>query len=90
MGMNIELGVIIAYAIGLILLYIIGYLLLFPFKWILRLLFNGILGGVLLFLINYIGAYFSFVIPMNIISALIVGTLGIPGLILLIVMRFIL
>ena len=90
MGMNIELGVIIAYAIGLILLYIIGYLLLFPFKWILRLLFNGILGGVFLLLFNYIGAYFNFDIPMNIVSALVVGTLGIPGLVLLMIIRFIL
>lgn len=89
MGMNIEIGVIIAYAAGLILLYIIGYLLLFPFKWLLKLMFNGILGGVFLILFNVVGGYFDVNIPVNIISALIVGILGLPGLILLVIRIFI-
>ena len=48
--MGLELSIILAYAIGLILLYIIGWILLIPLKWIIRLIWNGILGGIILFL----------------------------------------
>lgn len=90
MGINIEIGVIIAYALGLILLYIIGYLLLFPFKWVLRLMINAVIGGVVLVVINLLGASIGFMIPLNIITAFIVGTLGVPGVIMLTILKYIL
>ncbi|SKC91951.1 pro-sigmaK processing inhibitor BofA family protein [Maledivibacter halophilus] len=87
MGIGIELSVIFAYALGLILLYVIGYLLLFPFKWILKLIYNGIIGGILLFVVNLIGKLIGFSIVINPITALIVGFLGIPGVIMLIFVK---
>lgn len=53
-----------------------------------KLLINTILGAVLLAVINFIGLYFSFSIALNIYSALIIGILGIPGLVLLIFLKF--
>ena len=53
-------------------------------------IFNGVLGGVFLILFNLVGAQFNFTIPLNVISALIVGVLGIPGVLLLIITRYIL
>lgn len=84
-----EINIIVAYAIGLILLYIIGWFLLVPIKIIGKLIWNGILGGILLFLINIIGGFFHFYIAINPISALIAGLLGIPGVILLIIINMI-
>ena len=48
---------------------------------------NIVVGGLLLLLVNYIGGNFGFVIPLNWITALIVGILGIPGLITLVVLK---
>jgi len=53
-----------------------------------KLLVNTILGAVLLAVINFIGIYFNFNIALNIYSALIIGILGVPGLVLLIFLKF--
>jgi inhibitor of the pro-sigma K processing machinery len=48
MGISVDFSVILAYAFGLLLLYIVGWLLVMPLKFILRLLYNGIIGGLML------------------------------------------
>ncbi|WP_024832708.1 pro-sigmaK processing inhibitor BofA family protein [Ruminiclostridium josui] len=53
-----------------------------------KLLINIILAVVLLIIINFIGSYFNFRIALNVYSALIVGVLGVPGLILLVFLKF--
>lgn len=53
-----------------------------------KIILNTILGAVLLAIINFIGIYFSFNIALNIYSALIIGILGVPGLVLLILLKF--
>ncbi|MTI48797.1 MAG: pro-sigmaK processing inhibitor BofA [Firmicutes bacterium] len=90
MGMGIELSVILAYVFGLILLYFIGWILIVPIKIIGKLIINGILGGIALIIVNFIGGFLNFSIGINPINAVIVGFLGIPGLILLIVLQIIL
>ncbi|WP_202709457.1 pro-sigmaK processing inhibitor BofA family protein [Sporosalibacterium faouarense] len=88
--MGIELSVILAYVFGLILLYFIGWILIVPIKIIGKLIINGILGGIALIIVNFIGGFLNFSIGINPINAVIVGFLGIPGLILLIVLQIIL
>lgn len=53
-----------------------------------KLLINTILGAVLLAIINFVGIYFNFNIALNIYSALIIGVLGVPGLVLLIFLKY--
>ena len=60
---------------------------MFPIKKILRFILHSILGGVLIFIINTVGTSFGFHIGLNVISAIIVGLLGIPGAILLILLK---
>lgn len=85
--MNIDISLIATYAVGIITLIIIAKLILAPFKLLIKLIWNALLGGALLWCINYIGAYIGFTLAINWISALIVGILGIPGVILLIVWK---
>ena len=67
---------------ALIALIIIVKLLAWPLKKILKLVINVVIGGVLLYVFNYFGgAWFGFTIPINWITAIIVGILGIPGFI---------
>ncbi|NMB95167.1 MAG: sigmaK-factor processing regulatory BofA [Clostridiaceae bacterium] len=44
---------------------------------------NAIMGAIVLILLNLIGTYFNFHININLLSTLITGLLGIPGVILL-------
>ncbi|TCQ02256.1 pro-sigmaK processing inhibitor BofA family protein [Serpentinicella alkaliphila] len=86
--MGLELSVILAYAVGLILLYLIGWILVIPIKIIIRLIWNGIIGGIILFVFNIIGGFFNISIVINPLTALIAGFLGVPGVILLIIFNY--
>jgi len=88
--MQIDLAAIIAYAIGLILLYVIGRILIVPLHMILKLIYNGIVGGIVLIALNFVGGYVGLHIAVNPITALLVGFLGIPGIILLLIIKYIL
>lgn len=90
MGLEIEFGVILAYAAGLILLYFIGWILIIPIKYLVKLIINGVIGGILLLLVNLLGGFIGIHIAINPITAIIAGFLGVPGVILLIILQYIL
>ncbi len=68
----------------LVIIFIIAKLIMQPLKLVWKLVINSIIGLVLLMLANYIGAYFDFSLPLNVLTVLIAGFLGIPGILLLI------
>lgn len=68
---------------------IIARLLAWPFKVILKLLLNIFIGLIILLCINAFGGGIGLYIPFNIITALISGLLGIPGVILLVIIHYI-
>lgn len=70
-------------------IFVIGKIFLFPIKLLLKLVLNTVIGGAIIYIINLIGANFGFHIGLNIITSLVVGILGIPGAILLIILQFI-
>lgn len=74
----------------LIAIIIIAKILAWPFKLIIKLIVNIVLGGLLLLVVNTIGGGFGLHIPFNAITALVSGILGIPGVILLIILQYIL
>lgn len=71
-------------------LFIIGKIFIVPLKIVLKLIFNSILGGLLIFAINLIGEVVGFHIGLNLLTAIIVGILGIPGAICLVIIVLIL
>lgn len=85
-----DYSIIIAYAFGLILLYIIGRILFVPVKFVLKLIYNGIIGGIMLWFLNIVGSYFGLHIAINPVTALVAGFLGVPGVILLVVLKYVL
>jgi inhibitor of the pro-sigma K processing machinery len=78
------LNVIIAALFLLVILYIVAQVFIKPVKLLWKLIINSLVGLVLLLLVNYMGAYFDFSLPVNIITVLIAGFLGIPGVLLLV------
>ncbi|MDD6042653.1 MAG: pro-sigmaK processing inhibitor BofA family protein [Eubacteriaceae bacterium] len=83
--MGTEMGVFLTFGGMLILIFLFGRILVVPIKIILKLILNSIAGAILLILINFIGANFGILVPINIITAVTVGILGIPGTIMLLV-----
>lgn len=75
------------YIFCIIFIIIIGKIFLVPLKKIAKIIFNSILGGFLIFLINIIGNSFNFHIGLNWWTILCTGFLGIPGVILLVLIK---
>ena len=82
-----DINIIISVVICIIFLLIFGKIFLLPVKKIFKLVINTGLGALAIFIINTIGTSFGFHIGLNIINALIVGILGIPGAALLILLK---
>ena len=87
--MTVDYRVILAYIFGIIFLFVLGRLLLIPLKLVLKLVYNAILGGVVLIVINLVGGIFKFHVALNIVSAFITGILGLPGVALLVALKYI-
>ena len=57
-------------------LFIIGKLFIVPIKWILKLVFNSILGGILIWIINSVGGLWGFHIGLNFYTSALVRFFG--------------
>lgn len=68
---------------------IIAKILSWPLKIIIKLVLNIIIGLILLLLVNTFAGPIGLHIPFNTVTALVAGTLGIPGVILLIILNYI-
>ncbi|HEY8350156.1 MAG TPA: pro-sigmaK processing inhibitor BofA family protein [Clostridia bacterium] len=80
-------GVILAYVTGFILVLVFARLFLKPLKVVMKLVLNTVLGALVLLLANLIGGLFGFRIALNVYTSFIVGVLGIPGFILLVILK---
>lgn len=70
-----SLGTLGSLLIGVLILFIIVKVLAMPFK----LVWNGLLGALTLWLVNIVGGFVGFSLKITLIKALIAGFFGIPG-----------
>lgn len=78
---------IITYLACICFIFIFGRIFIVPIKKILKLVLNSILGGLTIFFINLVGANFGFHIGLNIFTSILVGLLGLPGAVCLIIVK---
>ena len=71
----------------IIMLFLVGKIFILPMKSIIKLILNSIIGAIIIYIINKIGAIWGFNIGLNWITSIFVGVLGIPGAILLIILK---
>ena len=84
---GLQASVLLTYAGAVLLLFLLGKIFLWPLKLILKLVVSSVIGGVILLAVNLAaGAIGLVLIPLILITALVVGVLGIPGVILLLVL----
>ena len=82
-----EVKMLLIYVACIIGIIIVGKVFIVPIKILGKLIINSISGVVLLYIINLVGALWQFHIGINVITALVVGILGIPGAILLAILK---
>ena len=79
----------LSFLVALIVLYIVLKVIAAPVKIIIKLMINAFVGGVVLFLINLVGAGFGFVLNITWLTSLIVGIFGVPGVMLVILLQIV-
>ena len=83
-------NVIAAIVFGLFVLYVLSRILYQPLKAGFKIMLHLLLGGGVIALYNIIGASRNLTVGLNVISAFLVGIMGIPGLLMLIGLKYIL
>jgi inhibitor of the pro-sigma K processing machinery len=94
MAVGIDKAQIIKYALIIFAIYGIGYTLYrffrLPIKLLVFFIINSAIGCGIMFLINLFFKNAGFIIPLNIYTVCTAGVLGIPGIILLILLKLLL
>ena len=78
-------GIVIVVAILVLIVLII---LRKPMRLIFKLVLNTVIGFLALFVLNWLGSYIGISVAVNWLNALIVGVLGVPGVALLLLLRW--
>ena len=79
-------------AIGLLCAFVVlGVIQLFsaPLRLALKVLLNTLLGFAALFLMNLASGLTGFTLGLNLFNALVIGILGVPGLVLLVLLKLV-
>ena len=80
-------NIILMYGFGLLLIYVLIRLLFTPLRYTIYILYHAAIGGIVLLLLNVVGGLVGLHLPINPVSAISVGYLGLPGLVLLFVLQ---
>lgn len=83
MHLTLPWELIAAVAVGMGLLFLAGRALIVPTRWVWRVCFNTMLGAAGLLGLNIIGAFVGVQLALNPCTALVAGSLGLPGVVLI-------
>ncbi|MCI8641048.1 MAG: pro-sigmaK processing inhibitor BofA [Clostridia bacterium] len=78
---------IITYLACISFLFLFGKIFILPIKKVLKLVLNSVLGGITIFLINLVGAIWGFHIGLNFYTSILIGLLGLPGAVCLVIIK---
>ena len=78
---------IITYLACICFIFIFGRIFIVPITKILKLVLNSVLGGIVIYVINLIGGNFGFHIGLNFFTSILIGLLGLPGVVCLIIVK---
>ncbi len=68
-------------------LFLFGKIFIVPIKKIAKLIINSLVGAVVIWIINLIGAGINFHIGLNFFTSILIGLLGLPGAMCLIIIK---
>ncbi|KAF5033183.1 hypothetical protein SDC9_63369 [bioreactor metagenome] len=85
--MGADIGIVMAYSAGIMLIFMISWLFVKPLKFLGKLILNSLLGALFLIVFNYFGQFTGVYIGVNELTSLIIGLLGIPGFVAILVVN---
>mgnify|MGYP000993580230 CR=1 FL=1 len=85
-----DVGIILAYSAGIMLIFMVSWIFIKPLKLLGRLILNSLLGALFLIVLNYFSRFTGVYIGVNEVTALLLGVLGVPGFIALLIVKLLL
>lgn len=86
-GLSLENHTLIIYLACICFLFLFGRIFILPLKSVIKLILNSVLGGIIIYIINLVGGMFQFHIGLNYITIIFVAILGVPGAMLLTILK---
>ena len=83
-----KLSVVVLIVVGVLLLVLLGKLFRTSLKLALKLLSNALIGFAALLLLNFVGAPLGVSLNLNWFNAIVAGALGVPGVIILLLIKY--
>ncbi|MBE6997879.1 MAG: pro-sigmaK processing inhibitor BofA [Ruminococcaceae bacterium] len=83
-------AIVILLIVGFGLLGILLKLLKKPIKWAFKLLLHALFGFIFLFVFNFVGAWLGLSLELNWLNAIVTGVFGIPGVVVLLILKYLL
>ena len=80
--------VVVIAVVGVLLLALLFKIIKTPIKWFFKLLLHIAIGFAALFVVNLLGAPIGLHLGLSWLNAAVVGVLGVPGVILLILLHY--
>ena len=77
----------ITYLACICFLFLFGRIFIVPIKKVMKLVINSILGGCTIWVINLVGAGINFHIGLNFFTSILIGLLGLPGAVCMIIVK---
>jgi inhibitor of the pro-sigma K processing machinery len=84
---EMDYKIAIAYIFAVIILYITFWVFYKPLRHVMKIIVNSAIGCAALIGLNYVGAWAGIKIGINLYTAVIAGTLGAPGVGLILIMQ---
>ena len=85
-----DLTVVLMIAAAVLLLMLFIRIIRLPLKWMFKGLLHAAVGFVALFIFNFLGSWINVELELNLFNALITGIFGVPGVIILLIIKYIL
>ena len=82
--------IVILAAIAFALMGLLFRLLKGPMKLVWKMLIHALMGFVFLFVFNFFGAWVGLNLEMSWLNAIVTGVFGVPGVVLLLIIRYLL
>ncbi len=81
------------FSVGAVIICVLLVVLIFkiiktPLKWAFKLLINAASGFIALVILNFFGGVVGLSLTINLINCLVAGILGLPGVVLLLLLKY--
>ena len=85
-----DMTLVLMGAAAVLLLIVFIRIIRLPLKWALKAALHAAVGFVALFVLNFIGSWIDLELEINLVNCLITGVFGVPGVVILLIIKYIL